>query len=467
MEGGVEEEILKRVLEKVNPRNVFKFNKDFKLFGLDNEYLQVYTMLENTFKYREGKSCMIIGPRGSSKTTLVNKCLWELQKKNYEFFTIRINGSLHTDDKTAIKEIAKQLDFYLQGYNQDTRRRKLRATFEQTSINATMNVIVNILDKTRLSEKDDLQETIVDENGFVIQQRKQLMPIVFVIDHIDVYAQHSKQTLLYNLFDMAQSSSTKTGGETSGDKGTAISVIGLTTKTTVREQLEKRVKSRFSQRIIQLNKVRTLDGFLEAVYCMLSLCDNDGNDRNVAQYNMKLKAVINCKTGEFRKMIVRNFYTVRDLNGLKNELLPYIMNINESYDSMGDYKSKNLVMLTSLSEIELKILICCSRVKIKSNVTVVNFDLVREEYNEMLDLDRREIQSRLETVGVSLKTDQYKRSQPALKTAWERLLSLGILSQVVNKSQLTRLVESSLEIDEIISFCKQSRDPWILRWSKF
>lgn len=465
MEGRLDNEILRRVLEKVNPRNVFKFNKDFKLFGLDNEYLQVYTMLENTFKFREGKSCMVIGPRGSSKTTLVNRCLWDLAKKKYEFFTIRINGLLHTDDKTAIKEIAKQLDFYLQSYSQDTRRRKLQATFEQTSINATMSVIVNILDKTKLSEKDDLSEEIVDENGFVIKQRKQLMPIVFIIDHIDVYAQHAKQTLLYNLFDIAQSSSTKTGGEKLGDKGTSISVIGLTTKTTVREQLEKRVKSRFSQRIIQLNKVRTLDGFLECVYCMFSLFENEGKDIEVIKYNLKLRGLIDHKTGEFRKAIIRNFYTVRDLNGLKNELLPYIMNINEIYNAMGDYKTKNLELLTTLSDVELKMLVCCSRVKMKSNVTAVNFDIVREEYNVMLDLERREIQSRLETVGVSLRTDQYERSDPALKSAWERLLSLGILHRYANKSQISRLVESSLEIDEIITFLK-SRDPWILRWSK-
>lgn len=447
-----------RVVAKTNPRVAFQFGPDFALHGLDNERAQLHTLLENTFRLREGKSCMVIGPRGSGKTTLVNWALSDLATR-YDFFTIRLDGQVHSDDKTAIREMARQLDGYLSQYAQDTRRRRLRATFEQSSINATMNVIVNILDKTRLNETE---ETVVDAGGFPIRQRKQLMPVVVIVENVHVYATHAKQTLLYNLFDMAQAR-----GKAEG-KGTCVAVVGLTTRTTVREQLEKRVKSRFSQRIIQINKPRTLDAFVECVFAMLGLAET--GDKVACAHNARLR---NLLEGLARKTLVRNFHTVRDLNCARNELLVMLdprqereskaleagsaTSVTSTYSPLPDYAPKTLTLLDTLSMLELRLLICCSRVKSKTSLPALTFDVVAQEYLTLHDAARSEIQSRLQTVGASLKQHQYERSAHALKTAWERLLSLHLLHPHT-PHPLSRLVEVALEADEMAPILK-SRDP--------
>ena len=73
--------------------------------------------------------------------------------------------------------------------------------------------------------------------------------VVFIIDEFDMFAAHPRQTLLYNLFDVAQS------------RKAPISVLGCTTRLDVVEMLEKRVKSRFSHRYVYLHLPRSLPAY--------------------------------------------------------------------------------------------------------------------------------------------------------------------------------------------------------------
>ena len=73
--------------------------------------------------------------------------------------------------------------------------------------------------------------------------------VVFIIDEFELFATHARQTLLYNLFDIAQA------------RKAPIAVLGLTTRIDVVESLEKRVKSRFSHRYVYLSLPRSLPAF--------------------------------------------------------------------------------------------------------------------------------------------------------------------------------------------------------------
>ena len=73
--------------------------------------------------------------------------------------------------------------------------------------------------------------------------------VVFVLDEFDLFTTHSRQTLLYNLFDIAQA------------RKAPIVVLGLTTRIDVVESLEKRVKSRFSHRYVHLGLPRSIPAF--------------------------------------------------------------------------------------------------------------------------------------------------------------------------------------------------------------
>ncbi len=75
--------------------------------------------------------------------------------------------------------------------------------------------------------------------------------VIFVLDEFDLFTTHPRQTLLYNLFDIAQA------------RKAPIVVLGLTTRIDVVETLEKRVKSRFSHRYVHLSLPRSLPAFWE------------------------------------------------------------------------------------------------------------------------------------------------------------------------------------------------------------
>lgn len=88
--------------------------------------------------------------------------------------------------------------------------------------------------------------------------QKSSKPVVFVLDQFDLFCEHHNQTLLYNLFDMAQS------------RGVPMIIIGLTPRIDVVEMMEKRVKSRFCHRSIHLNNPTSLNEYLEYFQHFLS-----------------------------------------------------------------------------------------------------------------------------------------------------------------------------------------------------
>jgi origin recognition complex subunit 4 len=75
--------------------------------------------------------------------------------------------------------------------------------------------------------------------------------VIFIINEFDMFAYHPRQTLLYNLFDIAQA------------RKAPIAVIGCTTRLDVVEMLEKRVKSRFSHRHVFMAPPRSLSAYWE------------------------------------------------------------------------------------------------------------------------------------------------------------------------------------------------------------
>ena len=87
--------------------------------------------------------------------------------------------------------------------------------------------------------------------------------VVLIIDEFDLFATHARQTLLYNLFDIAQA------------RKAPIAVFGLSTKVDVAEHLEKRVKSRFSHRYVHLPPAMNLQTFAEMCKATITVGDSD------------------------------------------------------------------------------------------------------------------------------------------------------------------------------------------------
>ena len=200
------------------------------LVGLDEEYKSVHQLAEHTVIAGEGNSLLLIGARGSGKTALINKVLSEISKDNaQDYHVIRLNGFIHTDDKIALREIWRQL-----GKEMDV---------EEDGSGPGKNYADTL--QTLLALLSHPSEQTGEHTDHVAKA------VIFIMDEFDLFAQHPRQTLLYNLFDIAQS------------RKAPIAVVGLTTRIDVTNSLEKRVKSRFSHRYVHLSLAKSFTAFQE------------------------------------------------------------------------------------------------------------------------------------------------------------------------------------------------------------
>jgi origin recognition complex subunit 4 len=222
---GRESDLLKTiVMERITGR------RPSPLVGLDEEYKSVHQLVEHTVTAGEGNSLLLIGARGSGKTALVNKVLSEVSKDNaQDYHVIRLNGFIHTDDKIALREIWRQL-----GKEMDV---------EEDGSGPGKNYADTL--QTLLALLSHPSEQTGEHTDHVAKA------VIFIMDEFDLFAQHPRQTLLYNLFDIAQS------------RKAPIAVLGLTTRIDVTNSLEKRVKSRFSHRYVHLSLAKSFTAFQE------------------------------------------------------------------------------------------------------------------------------------------------------------------------------------------------------------
>uniref|UniRef100_A0A8C9BWG6 Origin recognition complex subunit 4 n=1 Tax=Phocoena sinus TaxID=42100 RepID=A0A8C9BWG6_PHOSS len=157
------------------------------LFGVQVQYKHLIELLKRTAIHGESNSILIIGPRGSGKTMLINhalKELMEVEEVNENVLQVHLNGLLQINDKIALKEITRQLN--LENVVGD----KVFGSFAEN-----LSFLLEALKKG---------------------DRTSSCPVIFILDEFDLFAHHKNQTLLYNLFDISQSAQTP------------VAVIGLT-----------------------------------------------------------------------------------------------------------------------------------------------------------------------------------------------------------------------------------------------
>ncbi|KAI1494343.1 origin recognition complex subunit 4 C-terminus-domain-containing protein [Biscogniauxia mediterranea] len=386
-------------------------NRRIKLHGQIEAYDKAYQLVEQTVLAGEGNSMMVIGARGCGKTTMVEDIILNLKNEHFEeFHVVRLNGFIHTDDKLALKEIWRQL-----GKEMD---------LEDDLVNKTNNYADTMASLLALLSHP--AEITGAEEGVTSKS------VIFIIDEFDLFATHARQTLLYNLFDIAQA------------RKAPIAVLGLTTRIDVVESLEKRVKSRFSHRYVHLSLPKSLPAYWDV--CKQGLCvDEDeleaegfdtsleGLDEFRDYWDKKIEALR--KTQEFEDHLEYHYYTTKSVSALLTScILPLSMLSPSSLDLVVPASAAGRItleppetkmhLLASLSDLELALLISAARLDIVAHTDTVNFAMAYDEYSSQMGKHRvQSATSGMMALGAGARV--WGRSVAAV--AWERLVTLGLL----------------------------------------
>lgn len=376
------------------------------LVNLENEYRKVHQLVEHTVLAGEGNSMLITGPRGSGKTTLVETAISELASDHRdEFHVVRLNGFVHTDDKLALREIWRQLGREMEVEDELMGGRSNYAD--------TLTSLLALL-------SHPAQEMEHDEAATA-------RSVIFVLDEFDLFASHPRQTLLYNLFDVAQS------------RNAPIAVLGLTTKVNAIDSLEKRVKSRFGQRYIHLSLPRSFTAFREICISSLSYHPSTQHrlqDTNAAvqtlpiAWNAYLAEVF--ATTQFEQFLQTLYTSTKSVTSfLSASLFPIATMSATNIPTASSFAShplqppdSKLILLSSLSTLELSLLIAAARLDIILDTDVCTFGMVYEEYVALASKSKLQSSAAGQiAVGGGARV----WSKAVSKGAWEHLASLELV----------------------------------------
>lgn len=393
------------------------------------KYNEVYKMLQHTVKDREGHSALLVGPRASGKSAIIQRALKEIGE-NYpeQFLTISLSAYLHSDDNIAVREIARQLDHSSKKIDEELQQEEFtRSKFEQRGISDTFSNVLAILD---------------DASNKTASENKQSAAIIFVIDEFEKYTGNSKQALLYNLFDLSQTSSVP------------ICVVGLSTRISTRELLEKRVRSRFSQRVIALNRPQSVEEFWnnaklnltinEEIQCKLH------NTSYAAAWNKSLDDLFANKTSNLKKIVLQNFFSMKNFKEFANHCVFPVSQITHQKPFIDDEHFRTYITLQprnniqdiidTLSTLELLLVIAAARWVEKVDLPAINFNMVYKEYQEMMqvlnagNVTLNSASAFDNTILSNIKVNQKIWSAKVLKNSWETLYKLGIVLDVITQS---------------------------------
>lgn len=264
--------------------------------------------------------------------------------------------------------------------------------------------------------------------------------VVFVIDEFDMFATHARQTLLYNLFDIAQA------------RKAPIAVLGCTTRMDVVEMLEKRVKSRFSHRYVYLSQARSPPAFWQICRQGLVVDDEDavteglevgleGHGEFLENWNSMIEGMYK-ETG-FQNVLRHHYFTSKSVAAFLTAcILPLSRmpagSLRLTIGGLGQgtgteaegpgpglaAPNSKLHLLGSLSELDLGLLIAAARLDIVAHTDTINFAMSYDEYGRLMG--RQRVQST--TAGMLALgggTRTWGRGVAVL--AWERLIALGLL----------------------------------------
>ncbi|KAJ1732484.1 origin recognition complex subunit 4 [Coemansia biformis] len=373
-----------------------------ELVGLEAPLAAVLAVLSQTVASAEGNSALLLGPRGSGKSAIVSRALAMLEDGHggrggeagaARYHVVRLSGFVHTSDRIALRDIARQL--------------LIKQDLESILIGSFADAFSYILGLLRSAGAEGAP----------------MPPVVFVLEEFDLLAQHPKQSLLYTLFDIAQS------------QQTPIAVLGVTARIDVMDLLEKRVKSRFSHRQIHVHPTPSLAAFTQVARA--ALCIDVARDCGdcavsagfVRQFNAGVDEVL--AAGPVARHIEGIFEFGKDVRQLLRMFVAAAAGISPAEPLLQlarvqasiarDAGSAKARILGSISLLEL-CLIVAMRSLVQGGSAKYNFEMVYNEYKTFMSRHMVAV-----AAGGAMKI--YKK--PVALKAFETLVELEIVRPVL------------------------------------
>lgn len=245
--------------------------------GLEEQWTALYTLLSGSVIHGLGNSGMLVGANGSGKSLLVHSVLRRLEhERGAPLNVVTLSALMHPTDRACVRAMARQLleqgalrshdvesvEDGIDDDHDDEPESTAVPLDDGDSSDEDMPLAQRMLaheaalaDEGVLHDDPEPEADLDAQLGAVMSTMSTTLahllglltsstgaPLVVVLDQFDEMAQRVRQSFMYCLLDAVQSGSYRPG----------FAVIGLTCRVDAGDFLEKRVKSRFSHRIIHL-----------------------------------------------------------------------------------------------------------------------------------------------------------------------------------------------------------------------
>lgn len=348
-----------------------------KLIGLEEQERILKDLISRSVKLGESNSVLLIGPRGSGKTAVLEKVkkeLFELHEFSSNCFQVNLNGLIHTDDQIALKDIIHQLQL-----ENNTKGKSFRSFAD------TLLFLLEVLKSGPQNSKC----------------------ILFILDEFDLFCQHKNQTLLYNLFDVAQTAQIP------------VAVIGVSCRLDVMGLLEKRVKSRFSHRMLHFFNKLNFEDYMRIVENILQLPIDFSSSLVRRNWNTHVKEILQDKT--VLNIFQRLYNITKDIRAVKKFLIYPVSTIDEyhPYMEIGDFIDSQTMqildskaaMLHGLSILEFCLIITIMHLILVYEEEPINFEIIYNEFQKY----------------VQRKASLQQFDRPVVLKAFEHLLAIELI----------------------------------------
>ena len=405
---------------------------------LETQRAQVQQLLSSTVTAGQGSSLLLLGSRGVGKSALVDSVITELAQDplnvatdgSQTFHVIRLNGFIQTDDKLALREIWRQLGREMETEEEESKGRNYADTL--ASLLALLSHPTELAAQTIMDGQMDVDRPPTTAEG----NDKMSNAVIFLMSEFDAFAARPRQTLLYNLFDIAQS------------RKAPVAVLGMSTRMDVAEMLEKRVNSRFSHRYIHIPPAKSFDGYLDICRSAITIAPEeltyDEQQSLIAlptglqdSWNVGAEGLLSSDEGAALRIHLEQVYhTTRSVPTAFSLLyLPVATLHPVSHRTLSNSvcipppvlapSSAKLFYISSLPSLSLALLIAAARLPLLTNSDHISFSLAYDEYRALTTKARLAASSGGAQVHGGVAGRVWGRD--VARGAWEGLIDSGLV----------------------------------------